>query len=262
MPTQTNIDWSVKKNLHYIIMLFIFNFVIPHLVMSMPQFPELVPQHWTAFDGYAPVRIYWVCVWLGVPLSGGIITLWHVQKDGQFCPIFVIEAALAILTYRFRIKLSFVFTLLLSSVLIILLMEFFALLGGYDGHKAKEAKGGVLAEMAENRKFLALLCFWSVILLFVIQIVSNYLALWHVKPIPILLLPFPMLLPLLPVFQEKQLKERPLTTGGLVGFLFLFALSCLLSTTFYMNSFWIINLSCVVISYMFLFLMTAAVGGT
>lgn len=169
---------TIRKNLPYIIALFVFYFLIPHIVMSLPGFSSMDPKTWTGLEGFALPRIYWYCVWIGVPLSGGVIALVHVLRGGKFSPILVIEAALAMVTYLFRIEARHV--LILSvSVLIILLLESFALLEPWENPASGGKRHWLLTGAAANRKQLALLCFCSVIALGVIQVACGYLAEWQ-----------------------------------------------------------------------------------
>lgn len=250
MDLKSAVGGGVKKNLRYIAVLFVFFYIVPCIIMSQPRFPEIYPENWTVEQGFVFARIYWVCVWIGVPLSGGIIALRHVLADGQFCPILIAEAALAMPLHLLRMDAGMVLVLSLS-VLIVLLMESFTLLGCY-APPPKERKPGLLGGAAKNRKFLALLCFWSVIIIGVLQIACKYLELWDEFVLPIILFPLPLILLFLPLF---CLKEFPLTLGGLAGALLLFALSAVLSTTFYMNRFWKGHLYFVTVGFGLLLLM-------
>lgn len=230
--------------------LFVFFYVIPCIIMCLPRFSEAYPQNWTVERGFLMARIYFWCVWVGVPLSGGAIALWHVLTDGRFSPVLILEAALAMPLYLLRMEGGWVCVLSLS-VLLVLLVESFALLGGCEPTTGRE-KPGLLAGAAKNRKFLARLCFWSIVVIGVIQIACSYLAPWGEMPSPLILLPLPLVLFLLPLF---HLKDAPLTAGGMAGAFLLFALSALLSTTFHMNRFWPAHLMFVAIGYGLLFLV-------
>lgn len=247
-------DWSIKKNLNYAIAIFVFFFAIPHVLMSVVPFPPLEWKRDEATEAWASIRMYGFCIWGGVPLSGGIIALRHVLSGGKFCPSLIIEAALALLTYFVRIEARFVFRLL-PALLIILLMECFALLPPCDQKGYRGERLSILSGMAVNRRYLAQLCFWSVVLIGVIQIASSFFAVWPFRQSilsVVILLPLPLILLIL---TPSEFEGIPLTTGGVVGVLGIFTLSCLLCTTFYMNHFWKVHLICVIISYGLMLLM-------
>lgn len=268
IASDSYIDWNIKKNICYIIALFICFFAIPHFIMCMPQFSELVVGEWTIHNSRIPIQIYLIVIWIGVPFSGGLISLCHIRKGGNFCPIFMIEVAIAILTYSLRIEGWIAFksesnfmvpTILGSSIFIILLIESFSLLKIYKSKKEGKKKIKLLIGAEENIRFLSLYCFCAVVPLCIIQTVGVYL--WYARPNPILLLPMVPILTLLPAIREQELRKHPLTTGGVHVILILFVFSCFLSTTFNMNAFWKINLVCVVVSNLAFFFMAAANGG-
>lgn len=231
-------DWSIKKNRRYMIALLIFFFAVPHIIMSLPGFSELTPESWNT---KATINRYWYSVWVAVPFSGGIISLLHVLRRDQFCPILVIEAALAMLTYLPRIDVRFVLILSLS-VLIILLMESFALLKHFDRTEPAGAKLGFLAGVVSNRQLLALFCFCSVIVPCIFQI-------------PLVQMAVPRVVMVLPILQSKRLKEAPLTMGGVVTILLFFVISVLLVTTLYLHFLWQTYLTGLVAGYVGFFLM-------
>lgn len=251
-------DWRVKRNRRYLLAIVIFFFVIPHIFLCLPYFPSLVNHSGECYrvkwllSVYKVRDIYYLLVWVGVPLSGGIIALRHVLEDGGFSPPLVITAALSILSQLLRgVNLIPVLVLLCSAV-VVLVMEFFAFLGHCAEDGAAEKRPAFLLDAARNSKFLARVCFRSVVLLCVLQI-SRYCSfeicggrLSFLMPVSNIFIS--LFVAFLPMKQGAELEKDPLTKGGLTVLLILYLLSALLSSVLYMWPWWI-NLICITIGY-------------
>lgn len=218
-----------RKKIPYLWAILIFWFLIPHLLMSLPDFSQTDPELWDAAKGFWMPRLYLLCVWIGVPLSAGVIGMWQVVKEEMFSKPLVLVFALALFSYLPRIGAGDV--LVLSGSLVIL--------AGMGGFSQLKRWGG-------NWKYLASLCLCTVVVLGVIQTAGAYLARWDEYPLPILLFPLWLLILILPM---GRLKKAQLSNQDYLVILVIFALSALLATTLHMHRHWLANLVFVMMAF-------------
>lgn len=172
------------------------------------------------------VFLYAVCGF--VPLAGGAVALFRVLSDREFTWSISAIAAIGVAALLFRMPAEQVIPLFGAPVLLVF-AESFLILSRWDN------RGGILGGMAKNRKFLALLCFWSIVPLTVSQIMGAFLAtdggsfgnkllaIVNTVSIPVVFLTLPFF----------QIIEHRMTGGGLVGTGLLYGLTMLLSVCGY-----------------------------
>lgn len=233
-----------KKKYIYPLMLFVFFCLIPHIVMSLPNFRQGIDYDTRTMEiGYTISRIYFWCVWILMPLAGGAIALWQVRKEGKFSPVLVLEAAVAMLTFLPRTDPGHV-PALSVSVLIILIIECFPLLQRFEAGKTGNR---FLRGMAQYWDYYALIFFWTVGILVIMQIGGYYLSLWHERiAAPFVLFHIPFTMYIVAGFRPEGTKP---TAGGVAGILLLMLLSCFLSATAYLRLLWKTNVICVLLAY-------------
>ena len=114
--------------------LLIFHFVIPHILMCLPQFFELDPETWyLPTQGFFWPRLYFIGLWVTVPLVASITSIKRIVQEDTFTPFIIMETALAILTYLLRIKVQYVL-ILSASVIGVILLEFFSYIRRFETH--------------------------------------------------------------------------------------------------------------------------------
>lgn len=200
----------------------------------------------------------------GRKLPRGAVALWHVLKGDQFCPILILEAALAVATYFLRMPVFWLLPLFFS-VPILLLIKRFALLGHYDAHGETGRKQRLFTGAAANHRFLALLAFLLVGLPAVcgIAFISSYLANPDGIPGSVAAIvsglfkgiPFMLILMLLPAYQAAR--DEELTAGGAVGVLLLYIPTALV---WCIDAYWFYNLVFITIGFALLFLMEGLIA--
>lgn len=224
------IDWSLKKNWGYVAAILAVFLVAPHIIMSMPGFAEGISNSHAEGAARTAGQIYLLFVWFLLPLCGGIVALFHVLMGERFCPLLPIAAELSILTYLFRLgftteHLLDVLALSLSAVLI-LLMECFALLGHRTPGRRAGTGEALLAGAAQNYLYLAALfgCSFVPLAVDIISVLGNGVSGIDGVFRPLLLVPMVLALWIL---SGVQLKNTPLTRGGLLGALILYLVAFL-----------------------------------
>lgn len=218
---------NVKQDLPFLIVLFVILFLLPHIALSLPNFPEEPLENWMGADklGDDASIILWTMFWTLIPFLTVVIGLLRVLYDRSFSPLLPLEALVISLTYLPRLRLSLVLGLAALSLLL-LATEGLNRLGDYGRRPGK--KPGLLAEAADNDKFLAVVFAWSAGYLTALCVAACFRAVFELPMTFFALLPTALVLPFLPL---TALEDPPLTRGGLVGVGLLWALSALLAMT-------------------------------
>lgn len=220
----------IKKDLPAYIAVMVFFFMLPHMVMSYPGFLGKVAYSDKSFDS-GIANLYLNVVWGLMPYAGGVIALLHMLSGKMFNPLLIAEALIRICTFAFRIPGDHLIVLVLAVVPLVI-MECFCL---FNGMKGKEPGSKLFDGIVKNRRFLALVCFWSVIPLIMFQIQGYYLAQcnsWIANKLLVLfaMISVPLIYLTLPFF---QLIEHPMTIGGFVFTLVLYAITILMAVVGY-----------------------------
>ena len=219
-------DWNINKNGKYIIILFIFVMCIPHIMMSLCAPLKIEPREWIKDQIISPAYMFWLCAWVAIPVTIGIVSAKHVLNGGNFCPIFAIEVLMFMLTYGFQIEDKHIL-MLFPAVPFALLTECFSLLNFAEKSHPK-SENGFLTRLALNRNFLTLLYFWSIVYPCAVGVAWSYHVIWSFPP-ACWLLPVPFVLMFLP-YQQFSDENILLNKEGLVGILALWGISALLDS--------------------------------
>lgn len=225
---------DLKEGFPFILSLFVCLYIVPHLLFLQE------------FSHDSIVALF---LFTFIPLSASLIALMHVLMNGSFCPILILESVFAPATYLFKMELEYVL-ILSASALFVAVLEAFTLLPVPLSRLMPQKLCGLVSNISANKKHLALLTFWSIAMVGVVQISSAALPIWtHLLPTPCVFMILP--LALLPFFRKN---DTPLGIGGLIGVLVVFLGSIAISTTFYLQTRWYFSLGCVIASFLLMFL--------
>ena len=222
---------NVKGDLPFLIVLFVLLFLLPHIALSLPDFPKEPLENWMGADrlGNDASIILWTMFWTLVPLLTVVIGLLRVLYDRPFSLLLPVEVLVISLTYLPRLRPALVLTLAALSLPLLALEGFNAL-----GDRGAEKGGKLLAGAAANRKFLAVVFAWSAGYMCALCAAACFRAVFELPLAFFALLPTALVLPFLPL---TALEDPPLTGGGLAGVGLMWALSALLAATPLMSPF-------------------------
>lgn len=235
-------DWDMKENRKYLLLLLACCGVVPHGILSLLQMEAVSSSLSPAeTESYAN---FFICEWL--PFWMAFLSYLRLQKRDRFSLLPAIAGAVILLSYLDRFAQRSLLTLGLIIPLI-LAAELFALLKYMESSVNK-----VLAGIAADRRSLRAFFFWAVEYLCVI-LISCEACIWDRTVVsPFLTLPIPTML-MIAVFRQQ--KSQPLTIWGLIGMLILVPLSLFLVTVGPMEQFKAYHLACLGIGYVIVFLL-------
>ena len=121
---------TIKRDLPFLIVLFVILFLIPHIAMSIPGFPGEPLEDWGARVGEGVGAVIWFMFWSVVPLLAMATAVFHVLYDRSFSLLLPLEALLISFTFLFRLRPWLVLGLAVFS-LFLLAVEGFNALGEY-----------------------------------------------------------------------------------------------------------------------------------
>ena len=242
MKSNTSVDWSIKRNIKYLLALLALCGVIPHVMLSLLQMAS-------TSESWSPAEIesysnFFVCQW--IPFWLALIAYLRLQKMDNFSLILVVCAAVIILTYLPRFDHRSVMTIALTIPLM-LAVELSGLL-----KEGESSKNKALAGIAASRGVLRAFYFWSLAFLCVVLISCKSCTFERTIVSPFQMLPIPGVL-LFDVFLNQ--KKQPPTIWSVVGMLVAISLSLFLATVGPMEQFKLYHLMSLGIGYVLLFLM-------
>lgn len=235
-------DWNIKKNTKFFLLLFVLCALIPHGMLSLLEMAS-------TSDNWSPAEIesysnFFVCQW--TPFWAAHISYLRLQKKDNFSLLPAISFALILLTFLPRFQQTSVLTIALTIPLI-LAVELTALL-----KKTEFSKNKVLAGISADRRLIRVFFFWSVVF-HCVAFISCEACTWHITVVsPFLMFPIPGIL-LFDVFRHQ--KDQPPTVWGVIGMLAMVPLSLFLVTIGPMERFKVYHLMSLGIGYVSLFVM-------
>lgn len=235
-------DWNIKKNIQYILLLVVLCGLVPHGMLSLLQIAS-TSDHWSPAEVEAYSNFF-VCQW--IPFWLALISYLRLQKMDNFSLHPAISAIVIVLTYFPRYDQRSVVTIAFSIPLIFV-VELSALL-----KKAGSSTNAVLKGIAADRAVLRAFYFWSVVFPCVIFI-SCKACTWQTTIVsPFQMLPIPGVL-LFDVFRHQ--KMQPPTIWGFIAMLAVVPLSLFLATIGPMEKFKMYHLMSLGTGYVLLFMM-------
>ncbi len=242
MKSNISVDWSIKRNIKYILALLVLCGVIPHVMLSLLQMAS-------ASESWSPAEIesysnFFVCQW--IPFWLALIAYLRMQKKDNFCLIPAVCAAVIILTYLPRFDHRSVMTIALTIPLM-LAVELSGLL-----KEGESSTNKALAGIAASRGVLRAFYYWSLVFLCVVLISCKACTFERTIVSPFQMLPIPGVL-LFDVFRNQ--KKQPPTIWCILGMLVVIPLSLFLATVGPMEQFKIYHLMSLGIGYVLLFLL-------
>ena len=120
-------EWGIKRNLSYLMIIFTFVGVVPHLFMADPRFPQIFSkiyekENTSFFRDITPARfesLFMGIVW-ALPYYTCLITTWHhLFHRNQPCLLFLMEAEALMGTYKWRLGFMPVLLMLFSGILML-----------------------------------------------------------------------------------------------------------------------------------------------
>lgn len=235
-------DWDMKKNRKYLLLLLGFCAVIPHGILCLLQLEAVSSSLSPAeTESYAN---FFVCEWL--PFWMAFLSYLRLQKRDTFSLLPAIAEVVIPLSYLGRFAQKSILTIGLIIPLI-LIAELFAFLKNMESSGKK-----FLAGIAADRGVLRAFFFWAVEYL-CITLISCEACIWDRTVVsPFLTLPIPAML-MIAVFRQQ--KSQPLTIWGCIGMLIMVPLSLFLVTVGPMEQFKTYHLACLGIGYVIVFLL-------
>lgn len=235
-------DWNIKKNRKYLLLLVFFCAVVPHVALSLLK-------RAFAVENLAPIEIeyyskFFVCEWM--PFFAALIAYLRLQKMDKFSLLPCVCVGVILLTYLPRFSRNSIMAVALVLPLM-LAMECTAVLSRLESSGMK-----LLAGIGTDRRMLRAFGFWSIEFPAVALIACKASA-WHMTAVsPFLMLPIPAVL-LFEVFRHQ--KSQPPTAWGVAAMLLLVPVSLYLVTIGPMEKFMIYHLMSLVSGFVVLFLM-------
>jgi len=244
MKNNISVDWSIKKNIKYLLMLFVLCGVIPHVMLSMLQIAS-------ESDNWSPAEIesysnLFVCQW--IPFWLTFISYLRLQKMDNFSWIPSICSAVIVLTYLPRFEQNSVMTITLAIPLAFV-VELSGLL-----RKVELSKSKIVSAIATDRGILRAFYYWSVVFLCVVLISCKACTFERTIVSPFQMLPIPGVL-LFEVFRHQ--KKQPPTLWSVIGMLVAIPLSLFLVTVGPLAQFKIYHLMSLGVGYAFLLILLA-----
>lgn len=248
-------DWSIKKNRSYLLLLVVFCGLIPHGMLALLQIAS-------GSGNWSPSEIetyskFFVCEW--TPLCAAIIAYLRLQKRDNFSLLPAITFGLIVPTLlpRFR-QISEVFVVsgyhdgnnaiaIAFAIPVMLLMECSGLLG-----KLESSENRILSAIAADRGLLRAFLFWSVGILCLAFISCEACAYYSRVISPLSLIPIPGVL-LFEAFRHQ--KQRPPTVWSAIGMLLMAPGSLLLTAIGPMKQFQGFHVTILLSGYAVFFLM-------
>lgn len=231
--------FDTKKDFPVFIMILIFLYFLPHIIFC-----------WSfSFDS-----LYALIVFSMISVACALSALTHVLLNGRFSSALTISVALAMLTYYFRIEWQH--ALILScSFLIFLGIELFAFPED-DEQEIQNKFPTWIYDIARNKKYLALLVFWTIGFIGVIQISTATLPLWVVfMPTPCIFMILP--LAVLPVFRDRDVR---LGIGGWIVIVVVMFVTFVLSGIFYLSHNWMYSFLADIVAFCLMLTMEGFVS--
>lgn len=235
-------DWNIKRNWKYLLLLVFFCAVVPHVVLSLLKLAS-------TSENWAPVEIesyskFFVCEW--TPFFAALISYLRLQKMDKFSLLPSACVAVILLTFLPRFSRSSLEAVALVLPLM-LVVECTALLG-----KLEASGNQVLAGLGADRRMLRAFCFWSIGFTCVALIGCKASAYYMTAVSPFMMLPIPGVL-LFEIFRHQ--KEQPPTLWGVVGMLLMVPVSLYLVTIGPMERFKVYHLMSLGSGFAILFLI-------
>ena len=235
-------DWNIKKNWKYLLLLVIFCAVVPHGVLSLLKLAS-------GSGNWAPVEIesyskFFVCEW--TPFFAALISYLRLQKMDKFSLLPSVCVGLILLTFLPRFSRSSLAAVALVLPLM-LAVECTALLRGLEASGSK-----LLAGLGADRRMLRAFGFWAIGFSCVALIGCKASAYYMPAVSPFMMLPIPGVL-LFDVLRRQ--KEQPPTLWGVAGMLLMVPVALYLVTIGPMERFKVYHLMSLVAGFVILFLI-------
>lgn len=242
MKSNIAVDWNIRKNSKFLLLMLALCGVMPHVMLSLLQIAS-------TSDSWSPAEIeawsnFFVSQW--VPFWLTLIAYLRLQKMDNFSLIPAICAAVVVLTFLPRFDQRSVMTIALAIPLM-LVVELTVWLKNAETSANAFVKG-----IAADRGILRAFLFWAVVFPCVIFI-SCEACTWQTTVVsPFQMLPIPAVL-LFDAFRHQ--KHQPPTVWSVMVMLAMVPLSLFLATIGPMEKFRLWHLMSLGIGYVILFLM-------
>lgn len=235
-------DWNIKRNRKYLLLLVILCAVVPHGVLSLMELAS-------GSESWAPVEVesyskFFVCEWL--PFFAALIAYLRLQKMDRFSLLPALCVGLILLSFLPRFSRSSIEAVALVLPLM-LAVECTAVL-----RRLKRSGNKLLAGLGADRRMLRAVGFWAIGFPCVAFIGCEASA-WYMAAVsPFLMLPIPGVL-LFDVLRHQ--KAQPPTLWGVVGMLLMVPVSLYLVTIGPMERFKVYHLMAMGAGFAILFLI-------